>query len=676
MNFKLSKLSLAMACVAIPVGLNISVNETFYDEDGAYNLASKPIISGVRWTVNNAYACSSQDNSCGGWDTYTVYYSPPSRNDWDWDYDPYVSYDYYSYDDYDGGGGGGSSQANDGNKSQEPLMDMHSQRDMAIFVSNILTEVMALKTDLLASNYRASDLHKLNSLISGLNLWIGVLNGGAQLSEHLIAANYNAAWAEAGALISGTLVGLGVTAAAGAITAPALAAMMGAVAAYGVATIVERNLNRMEIADFIDEQFNTDIYDSDGNTFSDSFDRFRCVAGVCTHMPPIILDLDGDGLEMIEIENSKTFIDFDNDGYEERVSWVNGDDGILFIDLNDSGSLDDYYEFSISHLAGPNKTDLDGLRTLDRNNDELLDAFDGAYSKVGVWVDKNRNAKVDDDETQSLIEMGIVSITLAKNQENFLVGGSLVLDTLTYDSEDNFGVKETKDAYNVMVLASEDGHKVTKLQNGIRIIEKELSGNSLDMRNIDTDTYFNLGLDEVAGISSFGSIRTGDGNDSITITKSDGVYVSSRGGDDLIIGGKSHDRLNGGAGDDRIFGENGDDTISGGNGKDLLKGGRGNDFLKGGKGNDRLNGGFGNDILKGGGGFDTFIISEGADVIKDFVIGEDKLKIRGAVLSEVEEFIGKAKQIGKDTEIIISSNSKLKLKGVIASDLSTNDFKL
>jgi Ca2+-binding RTX toxin-like protein len=61
-------------------------------------------------------------------------------------------------------------------------------------------------------------------------------------------------------------------------------------------------------------------------------------------------------------------------------------------------------------------------------------------------------------------------------------------------------------------------------------------------------------------------------------------------------------------------------------------GGTGNDYIQGGGGNDVLYGGAGNDILIGGTGSDIFAWSStdlnlgGADTIRDFSIGQDKLR--------------------------------------------------
>ena len=98
-------------------------------------------------------------------------------------------------------------------------------------------------------------------------------------------------------------------------------------------------------------------------------------------------------------------------------------------------------------------------------------------------------------------------------------------------------------------------------------------------------------------------------------------YISSGSGDDVLTGGAGDDSLHGQAGNDRLLGLVGDDW---------LYGGAGNDVLIGGTGDDVLAGEAGDDTLTGGAGVDTFVLdytNTGVDIIEDFDISTDKLKI-------------------------------------------------
>ena len=55
---------------------------------------------------------------------------------------------------------------------------------------------------------------------------------------------------------------------------------------------------------------------------------------------PLVLDLDGDGVELVRLESSSTYFDLDNDSFAERTAWVRPDDGLLARDINGNGRWD------------------------------------------------------------------------------------------------------------------------------------------------------------------------------------------------------------------------------------------------------------------------------------------------------------------------------------------------
>ncbi|MCY4320465.1 MAG: hypothetical protein OXE76_15080, partial [Alphaproteobacteria bacterium] len=54
---------------------------------------------------------------------------------------------------------------------------------------------------------------------------------------------------------------------------------------------------------------------------------------------PIVLDLDGDGVELVALERSTAFFDINGDGYRERMAWVSADDGFLAYDKDGDGLI-------------------------------------------------------------------------------------------------------------------------------------------------------------------------------------------------------------------------------------------------------------------------------------------------------------------------------------------------
>ena len=122
------------------------------------------------------------------------------------------------------------------------------------------------------------------------------------------------------------------------------------------------------------------------------------------------------------------------------------------------------------------------------------------------------------------------------------------------------------------------------------------------------------------------------------------------GGPDTLTAGRGNDVARGGAGPDRIYGEEGDDRLLGQGQADLLWGGYGNDELlgggradrlTGGPGTDILAGGPGNDVLSGGQGADFFDFGpgEGRDVITDFRVGVDQIRIQAPAVQRADDIV-------------------------------------
>ena len=128
---------------------------------------------------------------------------------------------------------------------------------------------------------------------------------------------------------------------------------------------------------------------------------------------PIILDLDGDGIETLA-KQAGIFFDHDGNHFAENTGWVSADDGLLVIDKDGNGKID-----SGNELFG-NNTELsngslaangyEALQELDTNGDGTLNSRDEAWQQLQVWQDRNGNARVDDGELMSLSEAGIAAI--------------------------------------------------------------------------------------------------------------------------------------------------------------------------------------------------------------------------------------------------------------------------
>ncbi|MFO1401338.1 MAG: YqiA/YcfP family alpha/beta fold hydrolase [Steroidobacteraceae bacterium] len=131
---------------------------------------------------------------------------------------------------------------------------------------------------------------------------------------------------------------------------------------------------------------------------------------------PLILDLDGDGVETTSVA-AGTHFDHDANGFAEATGWVGADDGLLVLDRNANGVIDNGRE-----LFG-NNTPLPGggyaadgfaaLAALDANGDGRINASDPAYAQLRVWRDTNGNAITEAGELRTLSAAGVSSIATA-----------------------------------------------------------------------------------------------------------------------------------------------------------------------------------------------------------------------------------------------------------------------
>ncbi|WP_165357230.1 cadherin domain-containing protein [Sphingosinicella sp. CPCC 101087] len=128
--------------------------------------------------------------------------------------------------------------------------------------------------------------------------------------------------------------------------------------------------------------------------------------------PPIILDLDGDGVTTTELAENPVMFDMDGDGKTDRTGWVGGNDGLLALDRNGDGKIEGISEISyVDDLPGA-RTDLEGLVAFDTNKDGKLSAADSKFGDFRVWADANHDGVSDDGELKRLAEIGIVSLNL------------------------------------------------------------------------------------------------------------------------------------------------------------------------------------------------------------------------------------------------------------------------
>ncbi len=144
---------------------------------------------------------------------------------------------------------------------------------------------------------------------------------------------------------------------------------------------------------------------------------------------PLALDLDGDGIETVSANTGITF-DFNGDGLKTGTGWVKGDDGLLVLDRNGNGAIDNGGElFGVDTVKsnGQKATDgFDALRDLDSNGDGVFNAEDAEFSKVRVWQDANQDGVAQAGELKTLAQHDITAINLDSTATDQASNGNVI----------------------------------------------------------------------------------------------------------------------------------------------------------------------------------------------------------------------------------------------------------
>ncbi len=162
---------------------------------------------------------------------------------------------------------------------------------------------------------------------------------------------------------------------------------------------------------------------NDDNAYADGDDGTDTLIGIETAQfkggatlslaSPVVLDLDGNGVNLVSKSQSKAKFDLDGDGIRDTTGWVSKGDGILVFDRNGDGKLSGLNEISFIDDKPGAKSDLDGLTAFDTNGDGRLDKRDAQFSSFKVWRDKDGDGKVDKKELTTLKKVGVAAIELS-----------------------------------------------------------------------------------------------------------------------------------------------------------------------------------------------------------------------------------------------------------------------
>ncbi len=155
-----------------------------------------------------------------------------------------------------------------------------------------------------------------------------------------------------------------------------------------------------------------------GLTEEDRAARANRLAGPATGASqvfrPVVLDLDGDGIQLTDKAQSGVAFDVDDSGFLKATGWLANEgansDGFLWLDRNWNGDIDAGSELFSNARVQAGSRGVPSLAWVDANGDNQITAADPVWAELKVWRDANANGVGEAGEVWGLAGLGITAL--------------------------------------------------------------------------------------------------------------------------------------------------------------------------------------------------------------------------------------------------------------------------
>ncbi len=167
---------------------------------------------------------------------------------------------------------------------------------------------------------------------------------------------------------------------------------------------------------------------------------------------PLVLDLDGDGIETLSVNSGNpVYFDFNSDGTKTNTGWISPDDAYLVFDRNDNGVIDNaselFSDYTPLYAGGRASNGFVALTQEDTNADGVVNALDARWSNLKIWRDLNSDGISQANELRTMEEAGIIGINTARaDTSQTFANGNAIRGTGTYMKADGT-IGDMGDAY-------------------------------------------------------------------------------------------------------------------------------------------------------------------------------------------------------------------------------------
>ena len=147
---------------------------------------------------------------------------------------------------------------------------------------------------------------------------------------------------------------------------------------------------------------------------------------------PLVLHLSGTGISLTNVSGTgAAYFDLNADGFRERTGWIGAGTGLLTIDLNNNGIIDDSSELFGNRPADSIANGFEALALYDTNSDGVIDENDAQFDDLIVWLDDGDGFS-QPDELYTLASLNITSINLGYSNVSYTVEGNSILQESSF----------------------------------------------------------------------------------------------------------------------------------------------------------------------------------------------------------------------------------------------------
>ena len=137
----------------------------------------------------------------------------------------------------------------------------------------------------------------------------------------------------------------------------------------------------------------------------------------------LVVYISGDVYDLLS--SQKVYFDYNGDGFKTERNWPNTTNGVLVLDLNGNGLIDNGGELfgkktKIGDTFAPSA--FAALRQHDFNKDGLINSRDPAYKTLRVWFDLNQDGVSQPLELSTLKRLDIISLNLKEEAGSIKYG--------------------------------------------------------------------------------------------------------------------------------------------------------------------------------------------------------------------------------------------------------------